>query len=65
MTAIQSFLHKPNLTEAQRAEIDKAIAYFQLQELKMIFGTSRDVTKEMMLHKLSLKSQISNSLLIT
>ena len=28
MTAIQSFLHKPNLTEAQRAEIDKAIAFF-------------------------------------
>ena len=45
MTAIQSFLHKPNLTEAQRAEIDKAIAYFSTPRAKMIFGTSRDVTK--------------------
>ena len=36
MTAIQSFLHKPNLTEAQRAEIDKAIAYFSTPRAKMI-----------------------------
>lgn len=44
MTAIQSLLHKPGITELQQRKIDEAIAYFSTPRAKMIFGTSRDTT---------------------
>ncbi|RCK63471.1 Inhibitory regulator protein IRA1 [Candida viswanathii] len=42
MTAIQSLLHKPGITEIQQKKIDEAIAYFSTPRAKMIFGTNRD-----------------------
>ncbi|KAL6451004.1 IRA2 Inhibitory regulator protein IRA2 [Candida maltosa Xu316] len=42
MTAIQSLLHKPGITDFQIKKIDEAIAYFSTPRAKMIFGTSRE-----------------------
>ncbi|EGW32510.1 ras GTPase activating protein RasGAP/neurofibromin [Spathaspora passalidarum NRRL Y-27907] len=39
---IQSFLHKPDLTEAEQKLVDDTIEYFSTLRAKMLFGMTRD-----------------------
>ena len=41
---IQSFYHKPNLTEEEQVRIDDSIEYFSSQRAKMLFGVTREIS---------------------
>ncbi|KAK6203153.1 uncharacterized protein RJT21DRAFT_119299 [Scheffersomyces amazonensis] len=45
---IQSFLHKPELTNQQEIVVDDTITYFSSQRAKMLFGMTRDITSSSM-----------------
>ncbi|CAN3359312.1 hypothetical protein DICA3_D03004 [Diutina catenulata] len=40
---IQSFFHKPGITEEEAALVDESIAYFSDARARMLFGVSRDI----------------------
>ncbi|KAK6455475.1 ras GTPase activating protein RasGAP/neurofibromin [Scheffersomyces xylosifermentans] len=41
---IQSFLHKPELTDEEQNVVDETITYFSSQRARMLFGVTRDIT---------------------
>ncbi|KAI5954646.1 IRA2 [Candida jiufengensis] len=43
ISAVQSFLHKPNLTDHQQEVINNTIEYFSSLRAKMLFGMTRDL----------------------
>lgn len=43
LNLIQSFLHKPNLTDVEQEKVDEAIEYFSSQRAKMLFGVTREI----------------------
>mmetsp|Transcript_6090 Transcript_6090/g.7475 ORF Transcript_6090/g.7475 Transcript_6090/m.7475 type:complete len:2693 (+) Transcript_6090:217-8295(+) len=42
INTIQSFFHKPGLTEKQQTAVDETLSYFSGQRAKMLFGLTRD-----------------------
>lgn len=42
ISLIQSFLHKPDLTEKEQKTVDETIEYFSTPRAKMLFGMTRD-----------------------
>ncbi|EAZ62896.2 Ras GTPase activating protein RasGAP/neurofibromin [Scheffersomyces stipitis CBS 6054] len=41
---IQSFLHKPDLSDDEQQVVDETIDYFSSQRAKMLFGVTRDIS---------------------
>lgn len=43
LNLIQSFLHKPGLTDLEQKKVDESIEYFSSQRAKMLFGVTREI----------------------